>query len=414
MEAVISWEGNRRRWEKSSQNRHPTGTFVARRVRSRFHARPLVGTIFATLLVLLFPRHAFGDELRVLVRTVTDDDRLIFERIVGHTSDLPAKLHELHEGALEDDLALRLDRASNLAATGAQVIVWFEHVPDNVRVVVAIPDKDRVLLRDVGRAGATHELTPAAKSAVLEETALVVSTALYAIGADVLVGVSREALLGTKTEDPVSPTEPIRPSREPTTDAPSPSASTKKSSPKRPKPAQEWRASIGVGCQLAIDGQSLGGSRAGAVSGNVEWRDYSLELALSVGLPSQIHDEYSSLSLSRHATTTTVGRVFLRTRKWTLRVGVGGGGVLFSRAIERNDSRLAPSASRSVLSPLATADITLRYFATNSIGLMLVAGVDGIAHPPSFTYEVQGAPVPSRTLWFFEPRSGLYAFYAFP
>jgi hypothetical protein len=409
---------NRRGQGKSSQNRRALVRFCVRCVRPRFRALPTAAALVATLLISLFSRQAWSNDIQVVVRTVTPSDRLLFERIVGHTSDLPATLREHHEAALEPDLPSRLETASSLAETGTRVVVWFEHPSTTqVRVVVAIPDKDRVLVREVGAARTAHELTPAARSALLEQTALVVSTALNAIEADSLIGVSRRELLGLTAEVPTPPTPPAAASEPVVRDESKSAPATTKRSAKPEKlpvpPSPAWHASVGAGWQVTVDGESPGGAHAGALSGYFEWRDFTVELDVSLGLPSRMRDDFSTVELSRHAATATVGRILFRTRTWNFLAGVGGGGVLFSRAITPSDPRLVPSASRTYLSPHATVEVAARYAATRNLGLMIVAAIDGVASPPTLAYDVRGGAVPNRSLWFFEPRASLFAFYAF-
>lgn len=287
-----------------------------------------------------------------------------------------------------------------------------------MRVVVAIPDTDRVLVREVDPARAAHELTPAARSALLEQAALVVSTALNAIEADSLIGVSRRELLGLTAEEPAPPTPPAAAS-EPVVRDESKSASTttkRNAKPEKlpiPPSSPPWHASVGAGWQVTVDGESPGGAHAGALSGYFEWRDFTVELDVSLGLPSRMRDDFSTVDLSRHAATATLGRILFRTKTWSFLAGVGGGGVLFSRAITPSDPRLVPSTNRTYLSPHATVAVAARYAATRNLGFMIVAAIDGVASPPTLAYEVRGGTVPSRSLWFFEPRSSLFAFYAF-
>jgi hypothetical protein len=392
-------------------------------VQRRFRAGPIVAAFLATVLAALLSRHAWAGDIEVVVRTVTAEDRLIFERIIGHASDLPVRLRELRERALEGDLVERLEKASALAKTGARVVVWFEHPPPSeLRVVVALPREDRVLVRAVGGAQPLREGRARATSAALEEAALLVSTSLYAIEADGVVGVSREELLGlegSKAGPPPPPPPPPPPEGSETARAEEGSlrlASTK------PEPGgattarstSPWHALIGVGWQLSLDGESPAGARAGAITGLFEWREYLFQLGLSLGLPSRIYDSFSLLELSRHDVRATFGKVLIRAQRWRVHAGFGAGGVSFVRASTPRDPRLVPSAKRMFLSPFAAVDIAVRYLATPNLGLMAVAGVDGIASPPTFAYEVRGAPLPSRTLWSFEPRASFFVFYAFP
>ncbi len=376
----------------------------------------MVAALLATLLVALLPRHAWAEDIPVVVRTVTADDRLIFERILGHASDLPVRLREVRAPALEGELRHRLENADALAEAGARVVVWFEHpTTGELRVVVALPGEDRVLVRRIGEPRAGR-----ATSAALEEAALVVTMSLYAIDADGLVGVSRDELLGRDGAtaggtDRSPPPPPPQPSEARETRERSSPAVPAKPEPHRPTNAPStWHAHVGLGWQLSFDGVSPAGSRSGAIAGLFEWRDYVLGLGLSVGLPSRVHDAFSSLLLSRHDVRATFGKVVVHAQRWRVHGGVGAGGVSFVRAITARDARLVPSASRVFVSPFATFDIAVRYLATQNLGLTAMAGVDWIASPPTFVYEVRGAPLPSRSLWSFEPRASFFLFYALP
>ena len=96
--------------------------------------------------------------MRVVIRTIVPLDEDLYERTVGQVSDLSAELHKADSAALEPTMTARLEEARVLAVRyDAAMVVWFEHPPAAGPVVlVALPSRDRVLVRHIAVTSDAH------------------------------------------------------------------------------------------------------------------------------------------------------------------------------------------------------------------------------------------------------------------
>jgi hypothetical protein len=367
-------------------------------MRSARDGRPrlLGGVLTLLLFVVAFTTDASADAgpMRVVVRIAAPIDEALYERTLGQVSDLAAELYQERSPALEDSMTARLMAARTLAVRHhAAMVVWFEHPPNAGPVVyVALPSRDRVLVRHIGE---TSEALSSSTSAMLEASALAVRTALVALESGVAVGVPTAELAPPPAPPPpVLETSPLA--------APRPPHERPHSSyARRPR----WEPFAGAGWQISFDGRSPWGARAGLLEAGLRHGPWSGALRGSLGLPTRSHDELVTLEVWRHSAGAFAARTLVTAGPWTLDVAAGVGLVLFGRSAFPRDARFAPSPSITHRS--AAGSIELRMAWTPSITfpvhLGLGAGIDALSSPPSFAYETPTGRV-DRPAWFVEPR----------
>ncbi|MDF2694889.1 MAG: hypothetical protein K0S65_3272 [Labilithrix sp.] len=369
-------------------------------MRSERDGRPrTLGGVLVLLFFLFFPRNAGAASapVHVVIRTIVPLDEALYERTVGQVSDLPAELEPVPSAALEGTMSARLESARAIALQHhATMVVWFEHPTDaGPVVVVALPARDRVLVRPIAE---PNESMSTSTSAMLEASALVVRTALLALESGLAVGVPSAEL----THEPKPPATPTAP-------PPVPKPPPPPRRPSLPAPAvlerPHWSLFAGAGWQLTFDGRSPAGARAGLLEAGVRHGDWSGSLRGSLGLPSRSHDDLVSLEVWRHSAGIFVGHTLARGGPWRLDGGAGLGLVVFERSAYPRDSRFSPSPPITHLSAAASLELRVLWSpsATFPVHLGMGAGVDALSAPPSFSYETASGVV-DRPSWFIEPR----------
>jgi len=355
----------------------------------------MFGRVFALAVTVLVSRAASA-EVRVVVRMVEPIDEALYERTVGHVSDLAVELQAVSGEALEPTMAERLDQARALARRfDATMIVWFEHPANGGTVVfVALPSSERVLVRHVAEESAE---IAGSTSAMLETSSLVVRTALLALESGAPLGVPNEEL--------TRPTRRAPPSR-PEGDA-KPKANERRAAAPR---GVRWSPFVAAGWQLSVDGRSAGGVRAGTLEAGVHPGPWIAFLRGAVGLPSRFHDRHVSLEVSRHSAGAFVGRTAARGDLWQLDVVAGAALVAIHRSAFPRVARFSPSPPTTRTSIAGSLELRALWSPAraSSVQLGITLGADVLANPPSFSYETENGVV-GQSSWVVEPRAGFFA-----
>jgi len=341
----------------------------------------------AVVVFFAMAARAEAEPLHVVVRTVSDADRGLLDRIRGQTSDLDVAIEERTADALEPSLPLQLAAADGLAPTGASsAVVWFDRDPEAERailVVLAVPRAGRVLVRRVEERD---------RSATLEAAALIVRSALQALAEGATIGVERATVAPPPPEPPPAP--PPEPRRAP---------------PPPPSRSSGWLASIGW--QTALDGESRFGQQG--LAGRFAWARAPLEIgvAASVGVPVEIADRYARLAVWRRTIAAT-GALRLGRAPLELVLGASAGAAAFGRSTVAHDENVEPQPPSVVWTPLVAPEATLRLLPRwlgGAVALSLALGADFVPGAPAFVYESQpsGTRETTKRLSWIEPRAGL-------
>lgn len=329
----------------------------------------------------------------VLVWLQGRDDGLLKTRIEGQTADLDvALLPIVRDGRLLSSRDRLTTAGVIMQETGARAVIYWEPVASGGRRLRVLSG-ERVFSRELGDEGAEDP----ARSATLESAALVVRTVLRNLIAGEPSGVTLTEALGELPPE-AAPAPP--PEREPP--APPPTM--------RPK----WPSVfLSLGWQAAIDGKSPAGQHALSLSIGVEVSRLLLRLWLSGGIPAQLSDGNSSVSLSRHGFSLGVLGAALKRPRLRL---VAGGLVGLCGYYRTTDMVAAgyEAAGPSFVPALCLTpqiELWLRPVARLPLYLEALAGVEGVFGRPRLGYSDVGVFVPRDELWPVQPVLGLSLLY---
>lgn len=331
-------------------------------------------------------------QFSVLVWLQGRDDGLLKTRIEGQTADLDVALLPLvRDGRLLSSRDRLTTAGAILQETQARALIYWEPVENGGRRLRVLSG-ERVFSRELGDEGADDP----ARSATLESAALVVRTVLRNLIAGEPSGVSLTEALGELPLE-VAPAPP--PKREP---------------PASPPPRSTGpNLFVSLGWQAAIDGRSPFGQHGLSLSGGVALSRLVLRLWLSGGIPAQLSDANSSVSLSRHG--FALGVLGLALKRSRLRF-LGGGLVGMCGYYRTTDTVMADyeAAAPSFVPALCLTpqlELWLRPSAKLPLYLEALAGVEVIFGRPRLGYSDVGVFIPRDELWPVQPVLGLSLLY---
>ncbi|WNG41097.1 hypothetical protein F0U61_50900 [Archangium violaceum] len=318
-----------------------------------------------------------------MLRTSSPEDEALESRIRGQISDLPLVLR-VDPGPEPGPNVVEQWRAVVALAERhqARAVIWFSHTQQALILHIAEPATRRMLVRQFQHADPPTTLS---RSATAESAALVVRSALKALDARLPVG------------------EPIEVELEP--DVPPPPT---------PSPNREvapW--TLAVGWQASLDGNSPRGQQGLQVGLGWERGRLRARVLLLASLPAHLTDEYTRVSLSKHAAGVGVDAALLSTERFRLGAGLGAGVAGFLRstaslvpAAEASPPRLTPTA---YVSP----ELSARW-RTGPVALETSVAVDVLAGAPTLTYQRAQSVVVRNQLWGVQPRLGLALVFGSP
>jgi hypothetical protein len=323
-----------------------------------------------------------------VLRASSPEDAQLAERLQGQLSDLPVVLRVSPGPAPSTEATEQWRTAVALAEQGPfRVVIWFHHESEAIVVHVAEPATRRLLVRRVQVE--THRRK--GRSAAAEAAALIVRSALKALVAGNPVGDVVEEVPEPPALDPPA----LEPSPPPPAPAPASSAA----------PTREgWGMSVGWQSTLVGDGP-LGqhGARLG-----VGWEGARLRarVLLLASLPTPLSDEYTRVSLSRHALGAGVDAAVVSTEHFRLGAGleVGLAGIL------RDTVALAPGVQAAPLRltpSLYGAPTLAARWRAGPVALEASLALDVLTTVPTLGYQQQGTFILRNSLWRAQPRFGL-------
>lgn len=313
------------------------------------------------------------------------DDGLLKTRIEGQTADLDIALQPLlREGRLlssRDRLKLA---GTILQETRASALIYWEPAPGGGRRLRVLHG-ERVFSRDLGDEGPDEP----ARSATLESAALVVRAVLRNLIAGEPSGISLTEALGEL------PIETTFPPREPALPAKGPSLL------------------LSLGWQAALDGRSPAGQHTLSLSIGVELPRLLLRLWFLGGLPAQLSDAASAVSLSRHGFALGVLGAALKRQQLRILGGVLAGLCGYYRTTESVSAGYEATAPSFVpaLCLMPQLVLWLRPSARLPLQLEVLAGAEVVVGRPRLGYSETGTFVPRDELWPLQPVLGLSLIY---
>lgn len=296
---------------------------------------------------------AHAEPWSAVLRTSSPEDEALESRIRGQISDLPLVL-KVDPGPEPGPDAVEQWRAVVALAEHhqARVVLWFRHTPGTLVIHIAEPATRRMLVRQL-----QHPEPPTAlsRSATAETAALVVRSALKALDARLPVG------------------EPVEVALEPDVPPPPPN-----------REASPW--TLAVGWQTSLDGNSPRGQQGLQVGLGWERGRLRARVLLLASLPAHLTDEYTRVSLSRHAAGVVVDASPLATERFRLGAGLGVGVAGFLRSTESLGPAAEASPPRLTPTPYASPELSARW-RTGPVALEASVAVDLLAGVPTLAYQ---------------------------
>lgn len=378
-------------------------------VRRSFRSRTASGVL--AVGILLLARTGFAADRMVAVvwsRAQRDGDALL-RRVRGQLSDLNVALESVtapRAAALGEEL----EEADAIARErGANVVVWFEPLPDRagVLVIVAQTAGGRVLVRRLeskGRASSSGPGLDALDSATLESASLIVRTSLRALAEGAVIGIAREDLTEVPAPAPSAPPEEqVRPALPPPLPSPPPAVPLATAAHERA--AVEWLAY--AGWQATKDGGGLQQGLAMHLGARVGRWSFGVSAVQSFG--EQIASPYATIVVSRDAFAAFVDLAWLREPEFSASVALSAGAVLFPRAtvstppgVSATPAQLNPTYAAGFELPLRWSPRPFR----RRLSIWLAVGADILPAAPSLGYDLGASFVPVARLWTLQPRAG--------
>ncbi|WNG24816.1 hypothetical protein F0U62_12965 [Cystobacter fuscus] len=318
-----------------------------------------------------------------VLRASSAEDTELAERLQGQLSDLPVVLRVNPGPAPSTEATEQWRTAVSLAEQGPfRVVIWFHHEPEAIVVHVAEPATRRLLVRRVQVE--THRRK--GRSAAAEAAALIVRSALKALVAGSPVGDVVEEVPDPPALEPPPPPP-----------APAPVSST--------APAREgW--GVSVGWQGTLVGAGPLGQHGAQLGVGWEGARLRARVLLLASLPTPLSDEYTRVSLSRHALGAGVDATVVSTEHFRLGAGleVGFAGhlrdtVALAPGVQASPLRLTPS--------LYGAPTLAARWRGGPVALEASLALDVLTTVPTLGYLQQGTFILRNSLWRAQPRFGL-------
>ncbi|QRK10494.1 hypothetical protein JQX13_10595 [Archangium violaceum] len=348
----------------------------------------LVGLIQRVIVCVLVSGSAssaaHAEPWSAVLRTSSPEDEALEGRIRGQISDLPLVL-KVDPGPEPGPDAAEQWRAVVALAEHhqARAVIWFSHTPRALVIHIAEPATRRMLVRRL-----QHQEPPTtlSRSATAETAALVVRSALKALDARLPVGEPVEVALEPEVPPPPTPLPPPAPL------------------PPQNREASPW--TLAVGWQASLDGNSPRGQQGLQLGLGWERGWLRARVLLLASLPAHLTDEYTRVSLSRHAASVVVDASPLSTERFRLGAGLGVGVAGFLRSTESLAPAAEASPPRLTPTPYASPELSARW-RTGPVALETSVAVDVLAGVPTLTYQRAQSVVVRNRLWGVQPRLGL-------
>lgn len=313
------------------------------------------------------------------------DDQALIERLQGQTVDLDVVLIPEPGQPLEPTLRAQLQAASELAQRHtARAVVWMRTGPSGRRTVyVAEPAASRVFARPLRGVGSDAT----ARSAALEEFAVVVRSALRALAQGDSIGIANAV---AEAEEP--PPQPP---------------------PPPPPPPTQIGLLLGLGWQLALDGAGSFGQTGPILRGGLSRGRFTFALTLAAAIPAGLTDAFSTVRLSRHSAAALASFALVSTPRWRLELGAQVGLALFYRSTEAVQAGYTPTPGHVTPAFLGgpALDILARPVRSWRLWLALELGADALAGAPELGYQAGAAFVSRNQLWPVAPRFAVAALF---